>query len=160
MAYEERYLTTPAPVTIGKRAMKRYQVNEADRPIEAEIAEAAYAFLPQLLPAATDDHDPAGWVILHRGRDAAYLVAYSWVWDNVVECRSAVAASAFLGCPDDDPTHFVTLDRRWMGCIWEMAPFGHERDAWIRHMLVPDKPDLSGYVADQLPAGVVPGGAQ
>jgi hypothetical protein len=31
---------------------------------------------------------------------------------------------------------------------------GHERDAWVRHMLLPDKPDLDAYLADFMPDGL------
>src|SRR5882762_6223350 len=106
MAYEERYLSTLPLVETPDRRLKSYHVNVADREIEAAIVESASAYLPKLLPAADDETPAAGWVILHRGQVSSYLVAYSWVWDNVVECRAAVAASAFLGCPDDDPTNF------------------------------------------------------
>jgi hypothetical protein len=160
MAYEERYLRTLPVIENAGRRLKPYHVNVADREIEASIVESAYAYLPKLLPAAEDETPAAGWVILHRGQASSYLVAYSWVWDNVVECRAAVAASAFLGCPDDDPTNFITLDRPWMGCIWETPPFGHEREAWIRHILAPEIPDVSAYLADRLPSGVIPGGAR
>ena len=49
--------------------------------------------------------------------------------------------------------HFKALDRPWMGCVWELAPFGHERTAWVRHVLRPDVPDLQGYLADMLADG-------
>jgi hypothetical protein len=46
--------------------------------------------------------------VLHRGNDgAAYLNAYSSVWGNVLHMRGAAAAQPMLGCPDEDPTHFV-----------------------------------------------------
>jgi hypothetical protein len=58
-----------------------------------------------------------------------------------------------LGCDDEDPENFKLLDRPWMGCVWELAPFGHERSAWVRHVLRPDPPDLAAYLADVLPEG-------
>jgi hypothetical protein len=97
---------------------------------------------------------PAGFVVLHRGGDgAAYLNAYTWVWDNVLHMRGAAAAQPALGCPDADPAHFITLDRPWIGCVWELPPIQHERDAWVRHMLVPDAPDLAGYLRDRMAGG-------
>ncbi len=92
---------------------------------------------------------------MHRsaGDGSAYVNAYSWVWDNVLHMRGAAAAQPALDCPDDDMTHFMVLDRRWIGCVWELAPLVHERDAWVRHMLAPDQPDLDAYLADYLPDG-------
>jgi hypothetical protein len=48
---------------------------------------------------------------------------------------------------------FGVFDRRWIGCIWELAPFGHERSSWVRHILEPDLPDPTGYINDTLPEG-------
>jgi hypothetical protein len=123
--------------------------------VEPEVERAAYALLPSLLPEP-DGTPPATFVVVHRSRgdNAAYLNAYSWVWDNVLHFRAAAAAQPVLGCPDADPTHFVVLDRPWIGCVWELPPIAHERDAWIRHMLVPDQPDLDAYLADTLPDGL------
>ena len=81
-----------------------------------------------------------------------------WVWDNVLEVHSAAAGEPFLGCPDRDPTHFVELVKPWVGCVWELAPFGHERSAWVRHLLAPERPDLDGYLADFFPEGPAGGG--
>jgi hypothetical protein len=39
------------------------------------------------------------------------------------------------------------------GRIWELVPFGHERSSWVRHILEPDLPDLTGYINDTLPEG-------
>ncbi len=58
-----------------------------------------------------------------------------------------------IGNVDRDPTHFAVLDRPWIGCIWELPPFGHERSAWVRHLLDTDRPDLDGYLADMYPDG-------
>jgi hypothetical protein len=156
MPFTEKYLRTPGVVEIAGRLIKRYHVNTVDAEIEDEVREAAYAFVPGLLPKP-DDTPPATFVVLHRGRDAAYVNAYSWVWDNVIECRSGVAGIPMLGCEDTDPTNFVALDRPWIGCIWELPPLEHERSAWVRHVFAPEEPDLAGYLADMFPAGRVGG---
>ena len=100
---------------------------------------------------------PAGWYCTRA--PTASTCAHSWVWGNVVEMRLAVAGEPYLGCPDTDPEHFGVFDRRWIGCIWELAPLGHERSSWVRHILEPDQPDLTGYINDTLPEGRT-GGAQ
>ncbi len=151
MPFTDRYLRAVAPIEAGNRQIKRYHISTVDAEIEQEVQDAAYRMLPHLLPAPDDETPPASFVILHRGLGgAAYLMAYSWVWTNVIECRSAAAGVSFLGCPDSGPENFIQLDRPWIGCVWELAPFGHERAAWVRHILAPDEPDLSGYLADVL----------
>lgn len=153
MPFKEKLLSSPPPVEAGGRHYKRYYITSEAAVITPEVEKAALGYLPELLPE-TDGTPPAGFVVLHRGGDgAAYLIAYTWVWDNVLHTRAAAAAQPALGCPDDDPAHFMPLDQRWIGCVWELAPIRHERDAWVRHMLVPDAADLDGYLADSMPDG-------
>jgi hypothetical protein len=154
MTYTDKYLRAPGPVEIADRQVKRYHVATADTGIEEGVQRAAYAFLPRLLPAPERDTPPASFTVLHRGAgSAAYLCGYSWVWGNVIECRTAAAGVPFLGCADEDPENFTELARPWIGCVWELAPLGHERASWIRHMLAPPRPDLAAYLADVLASG-------
>jgi hypothetical protein len=149
MPFAERHLSRRATIEAAGRRVKMYHLTVFAEAIEESIVTAAEAFLSRLV-APLDETPPAAFAILHRGSDGAYLNVYSWVWDNVLECHTAVAGVPFLGCPDADPTHFVSLDRPWIGCVWELGPFEHERAAWVRHMLVPDQPQLQAYLADGL----------
>lgn len=154
MTYSEKYICALGVVKKADRWVKRYHVSPLGGRISVGIQGAAYQFLPRLLPKPEGDIPPAGWVILHKGAGiAAYMIAYSWIWDNVVECRAAAAGMPELGCDDEDPENFKILDRPWAGCVWELAPFGHERSAWVRHVLQPETPDLPGYLADVFPEG-------
>ncbi|MEH0985824.1 hypothetical protein [Micromonospora sp. CPCC 205556] len=156
MAFRDKTLRVPGPTTIAGRQLKRYHIDQPEVPLTPEVERAAYAVLPDLLPPADPTTPPAGWVVLHRGADTgAYLLAYTWFWDNVVRCRIAVAGQPALDCPDDDPTHFVPLDRLEVGCVWELGVLEHERVAWVRHVLAPDRPDLAGYLADSRAEGPV-----
>lgn len=153
MTFNEKYLRAAGVVAVCGRQVKRYHIS-IEPEIEVGVRKAAYDFLPRLLPDPEHDTPPASFVILHRGAgSAAYLNAYSWVWGNVIECRTAAAGVPFLGCPDEDPEHFAELTKPWIGCVWELAPLGHERAAWIRHVLKPPRPDVDAYLADVLPDG-------
>jgi hypothetical protein len=153
MTFKEKLLSCPPPVEVGGRHYKRYYVTTEVAVITPEVEKAALSALPKLLPEI-DGTPPAGFVVLHRGGNgAAYLNAYTWVWDNVLHMRGAAAAEAALGCPDEDPTHFILLDRPWIGCVWELPPIQYERDAWVRYMLMPDVTDLDGYLGDTMPGG-------
>lgn len=162
MAFAEKNLFALEPVEIAGRHVKRYHVTADPAGIEPEVEKAAYALLPELLPEP-DGTPAASVVVLHRGGDTgAYLNVYSWVWDNVLHFAGAAAGQPALDCPDTDPAHFVRMApgaRNWIGCVWELAPLGHERDAWVRHMLVPDRPDLAGYLADVAASGTTGAGA-
>jgi hypothetical protein len=88
MALEPKYIRALPPIVVAERQIKRYHVSNSETPIAAAIEHAAYAMLPQLLPA------------------------------------------------------------------WELPPFGHERSAWVRHLLDTDQPDLDAYLADTMADGV------
>lgn len=153
MAFREKLLTVRPPVEVAGRHVKRYHVTADPSGIAADVEAAAYATLPGLLP----EHDGtpgAAFTVLHRGGDdGAYLNVYTWAWDNALHFSAAVAGQPVLGCPDRDPTHFVPLAPGLIGCVFELPPLLHERDAWVRHVLTPDSPDLPGYLADTLPEG-------
>lgn len=154
MPIAEMHLSTPGVIRCNGRRVKRYHLTADGGKIADGIQDAAYEFLPRLLPRPDDETPPAGWAVLFKPPGAAaYLVAYSWTWVNVVECRPAAAGVPELGCQDQNPEHFTLVDRRWIGCVWELAPLGHERSAWIRHVLAPQTPDLPGYLTDTLPEG-------
>ncbi|MGP9016808.1 hypothetical protein ACT1U9_00165 [Streptomyces sp. BR1] len=154
-----KFLTTPPPIEVGGRHFKRYHVTADPAGISPEVEKAACAVLPQLLPEA-DGTPAAGFLVLHKGGDTgAYLNVYSWVWDNVLHFRGAAAGQPALDCPDLDPTHFAVQSRPWIGCVWELPPVAHERDAWVRHMLAPEEPDLAAYLTDSLPEGTTGGRA-
>jgi len=154
MTFTEKYIRAHGVVDAAGRQVKLYHVSSAGVRIAEGIRQAAYEFLPRLLPRPDGQTPPAGWAILHKA-DAipAYLIAYSWTWVNVIECRAAVAGIPSLGSDDENPENFKILDRPWAGCVWELAPLGHERSAWVHHVLRPEAPDLDGYLADMLPAG-------
>ncbi|MBW5483280.1 hypothetical protein [Streptomyces bambusae] len=158
MTFTEKLLTVPPSLEVAGRRIKRYHVTTDPAGIEPEVEAAAYRFLPELLRTLPEpDGTPsASFVVLHRGGDdGAYLNVYSWVWDNVLHFAGGAAGQPVLGCPDHDPTHFVRLERSFIGCVWELAPLRHEREAWVRHMLepAPGNADLEAYVADSLAPG-------
>ncbi|MGW5363191.1 hypothetical protein [Actinopolymorpha pittospori] len=161
MPFAEKLLRVPPPIEVAGRRVKRYHVSADPAGIAPEIERAAYAILPELLPEP-DGTPLATFVVLHKGGDTgAYLNVYSWMWDNALHFEGAAAGQPVLGCPDTDPTHFVRLRGSLIGCVWELPPILHERDAWVRHLLAPesgdpnrpDGPDLDAYIADTLPDG-------
>ncbi len=154
MGYIEKNLKSFDAVTVNDRHLKRYHVDQPSRPLETAVIEAAYDIVPKLLPSVDGD-TAAGWLVLHRGADTgAYMLAYSWVWDNVIEVHSYAAGQPVLDCPDLDPTNFVEVTKPWSGCVWELAVLEHERSAWVRHVLSPDVPDLAGYLSDMAADGL------
>lgn len=153
MGYQSKQIRSQGEVTVDGRRLKLYLVGRDLDAIEPEVVAAAVDALRGHLPEPDEDGPPAGWLILHRNPTAAYALAYTWVWGNVLQLTAFAAGEPYLGCPDDDPTHFVRTERPLIGCIWELAPLEHERRAWIRHVFGNEVPDLAAYLADTLPDG-------
>lgn len=158
MAFTEKHLRVPEPITVAGRRVKRYYVNNDAAPMDARIEHAALDQLPHLLPPPDEETPAAAFLVLHRGGDgSAYLNTYSWVWGNVLSCSNAAAGQPMLDCPDSDPTHFAALAKQWIGCVWELPAVEHERSAWVRHVLTPQQPDLEAYLADTMAEGLTGG---
>ena len=135
MAFTEKLLTVRPPIEVAGRHIKRYHVTADPAGIAPDVEKAAYEILPELLPEP-DGTPPAAFAVLHRGADTgAYLNVYSWVWDNVLHCRTASAGSSFLGSRAGDLVHFHEIAQPWIGCVWELPALRHEPGAWVRHML-------------------------
>jgi hypothetical protein len=156
MPFKQKYVRPLPAIELGGRQVKPYHITrEPDGVLAPDIVDAAYAIVAKLLPAPDGEAPPAGWVVLHEGKDAMYLCVYSWVWGNVVHARNAAAGEPYVGCPDKDLTNFVVLTEPLIGCVWELATMEHERAAWVRHVVAPAAPDLGAYLADTLPEGPV-----
>jgi hypothetical protein len=149
MPFDDKQLHILEPVTLRGHAMKRYHIDQPDQPLTSDVVDAAYAAIEPLMPEPDAGTPAAGWVVVHRGATTgAYVLAYTWVWDNVIELHSAVAGQPVIGCPDDSPTNFIVLGKPWIGCVWELAVLEHERAAWVRYVLDETTPDLDGYLRD------------
>jgi hypothetical protein len=156
MPFHNKYVHARPVLQLAGRHIKPYHITrQPDTELTAAIVDAAYAMAEHLLAPPDNEIPPASWLVLHEGLRPMYLCVYDWVWGNAVEVVSAAAAEPYLGCPDDDPAHFVPNTRILAGCVWELTLLEHERAAWVRHMLAPDEPDLGGYLADVVPDGPV-----
>jgi hypothetical protein len=150
MAFHERYLRPAGVATVSGWQVKQYRVTLDDPPIDEPVVVAAERFLSKLLPAsaASDQTPRVAFSVLHKGEDAVWLNLYAWVLGEIVHCR---AANATLSAP----TEFSELTEPLIGCVWELPALVHERSAWVRHILQPERPALDAYLADWVPEGPV-----
>jgi hypothetical protein len=158
MSITEKFLRAPGPIEISGRMLKRYHITTFEAEIEPGIQKAACEILPELVPQPDDETPPpAGWCCTRAPTAPTCALT----------AGSGATSSRCGRRWQENPTlaalipirNFGVFDRRWIGCIWELAPFGHERSSWVRHILEPDLPDLTGYINDTLPEGRT-GGAQ
>ena len=83
---QAKQLRAKPRITIGERRFKRYHVNTDGSEIAPEIQQAAYAFVPNLLPSFDDDTEPAGFIVLHQG--AHGVTSTSTAGSGTTSCTS------------------------------------------------------------------------
>jgi hypothetical protein len=143
----ERHLRPLERLAVRGWHVKRYEITVDGQPIPADVVRAADTTIGGL-PRPADNTPPAAFSVLHRGEDAVWLNAYAWCDEAIARCRVASA-------PLDDPTRFEPIAEPLIGCVWELPVLVHERSAWVRHVLQPQRPDLDGYLADVRQEGAV-----
>jgi hypothetical protein len=109
-----------------------------------ELIEAARRQAAGTLPHRPDRVGAfgVGFLIIHDARDTCYALIDWWV--GAGELHQQVFAA-----PRERPEGLAPLRTPAIGSVWELAVTGHERQAWLRHMLTnPAGPNLDAYLAD------------
>lgn len=113
-------------------------------PTETEAAlVAAERALPQ--PALGQGRHGIGFVIVHRGVEALWVLVCWWELDILHHkmLRAPLGTTDLVGVREDSLT----------ACVWELLAIDHERRAWITHVLQrPDSPDFDAYLAQAFTA--------
>jgi len=129
--------------------LKTYTITcSEDESIEGDLLANALDYIRTVLPTARaeegTDHE-AGYVILHKGEMATWLLIHWWAHSDI-----ALRLLAFAPLGD---TGFQSADhRRFHACVWEHVVIDHERDAWVRTAMATSS-DLNGYFDDRLNDG-------
>lgn len=107
----------------------------------AEVVEAARrsaaATLPR--PARTRDRYGAGFVVVHDGQDACWLLIDWWGHESVLHQR-------LLTAPLSAPQEFHPAQRDLTACVWELPLLAFERDAWVSTVLSDAEADVGRYL--------------
>jgi hypothetical protein len=131
LTYSPRLVTALPPLDVRDRTLKVYGMfAEPERrstlPAPEWLAQQAAAVLS---PGLDDGDHPLGFLILHYGRDGAYLLVSQWYDANMLK-------HWVLGAAGDGSTPFAPLAQRdLVACVWELEVIGFERDAWVNTVL-------------------------
>ncbi len=119
---------------------------QRERPGQA-LVDAAVAAATQRLPrpAVARDRYGVGFACAHDGRGGNFVFV-NW-WANEDELHHHAWRST-----NEEPQQLrPTGPDDFTACAWDLAVIGHERNAWVRHVLGrADGPDLGAYLDDQL----------
>jgi hypothetical protein len=117
--------------------LKAYSVRHGERPFDwedhREGIEMALAALPEAKPA--EGRPGLGFLIVHRGRAAEYVVLGWWDRENELPVRVFVH-NAGPWRPARGGESF---------CVWDLELFAHERDAYVETVLADG--DVEAYLA-------------
>ena len=114
----------------------------------AELSEdtllAAIRIAESDVPWPDDVDDKYGFLTVHVGEEAVWLLVDFWVSD--------ILRHFVFSAPIKSPTDFSPgPSNGTMACVWEMQVLWHERQAWVKHVMAkPELPDFEGYVNDVL----------
>ena len=121
-----------------------------ERPAQA-LVDAAVAAAEERLPRppVTDDRYGVGFVGAHDGRGANFVFVDWWASEDELPHH------AWLSSKEEPGSLRGTDADDFTACAWDLAVIGHERGAWVRHVLArPEGPDLDAYLGDRISAEV------
>ncbi|GAB7075589.1 hypothetical protein ACGILS_05660 [Streptomyces albidoflavus] len=147
LTYVPRLVTALPPVEAGGRTLKAYAMfadpeRNRELPEPGWLRRHAASVLDE--PLQEEDH-PAGFLILHRGAQADYLLVSQWYDADMLRHR---VRGAVTGA--DGETVFAPLAQRdLVACVWELEIIKFERDAWVNTVLAQgtlDQATLDAYL--------------
>lgn len=82
-------------------------------------------------------------LILHEGKEGCFAIINWWIDENMLQ--------NFVYLKNEHGKFNVFCNNEIPTCIWELAVIWHERNAWIKHILMKNEnPDIEAYLNDQL----------
>jgi hypothetical protein len=117
-----------------------------ERPVEALVEAAAAAARERVpRPAVTDDRYGVGFVGAHNGRGENFVFVDWWAREDELHHHT------WLSSHEEPGRLRATGPDDLAMCAWDLAVIGHERAAWVRHVLTRvEGPDLDAYLGDRL----------
>ena len=146
--YAPRHVRCLGIQDISGHTMKLYALQASGRTVSDALTAAAIDAVTTVLPGRVPDGLPPhriGFVIIHAGEDANWLLVDQWV-DGAIMCHRLLRASR----DGADAAHFKPVsDSDLCFCVWEGAIIDFERRAFIATMMRA-APDPLAYFAAQL----------
>lgn len=134
--FDRLHLFSPRPIQFRKMRtledgwrLKEYTIVFGERPLdERDLSfgvDLAMRSLPR--PATIPGRPGAGFLVLHQGRGAAYVVLGWWDNENELPLRIFVR-------PYDQPLWRPASERESI-CVWDLEVLWFERNAYVQTML-------------------------
>lgn len=131
--------------------LKAYTISYGAKRVAAELISAAHGITRERLQASGEAtaHYGVGFVGIHQGKTGDFIFVDWWAEENELHHHVYVSP-----CAQPEALEYKT-PTGLAACTWDLALVGHERDAWVKHVLKGDAaPDLAGYLLDRMQADV------
>lgn len=149
--YATRAIRPLDPIVEQGWRLKFYGIRfNGELPQPEIIARARELFVAELPSIPTEfAHYGSGFCIVHQARDGVFALLNWWVGENMLRQRVFYAPlSAPLALESISSTGITA-------CVWEMAVFWFERNAWVEEVLAAaGGPDLDAYFRRRLSVDV------
>lgn len=87
-------------------------------------------------------------LVVHDGRGGCYALLNWWIGENMLQHFVYIRR-------EGEATFTPFSDKGIIACVWEMAAIWHDRNAWVKHVLMQaDRPDIAAYLQDGLNADI------
>ena len=139
--YAPRSITTLQPEQVRSWTVKRYAVSALRVAPTDEVHDVARRAVEVTLPESYPTGFAYAFSVVHEDEDGCYVVVAWWSRNRVI-----LHTRTWLG-DWADLSNLVEAPAGATACIWEMIALGHERDAWVRHVVRPLRPDVDAYLA-------------
>lgn len=134
----------------GGWRIKKYAIAYARETPRPELVAAAEASAADILPtpAVTASRYGVGFLGIHDGRGGNFVFIDWWEQENELHHHvffsTAAEPGSLRAATAGDP----------IACVWDLSVIAHERQAWLRHVLVADVANLDAYLEDQLSGAI------
>lgn len=143
--YQPRHFSGRNPLEIGPATFKSYLIDlQASLPPADALRQAASLAIEDLIRLGSVPAEAIGFVILHRGEEANWLLVHWWADGGILHGLTFRAHS--------DSMVFEPAPTGLMACVWEQVVIGHERQAWIDNVMQATA-RIGGYLGDMLRDG-------
>ncbi|MEJ8569389.1 isochorismatase [Elongatibacter sediminis] len=146
-AYRTRAIRFLELWDIDEWKLKVYGITYTDDPLAPSLVHAAREVASARIRenASQTHHYGVGFVGIHQGKTGNFVFVDWWADENELHHHVYVSPSAQPSELEYKTPSGLTA------CAWDLFLIGHERDAWVGHVLRQhESPDLEAYLGARL----------